>query len=176
MTDAAGFISLAQDRLRTSLGGSAEWQSWVGASGTGAAGIAEGRVYDESLPPTSSGAPYTLAELTEARPFAIISTASPTGLSAYGAPASFSDDGVLTLIFFDNVPSEIAIDDGEISRRFLNHVGKVMADVMALRDTAGYLAIDRIELEDWGRIPKKEAAVYGDSVQAVLRVEWSKPE
>lgn len=172
MTNPAGFISLAKDYLRDSLANCATWQSWVGASGTGAADVAVARIYDEALPPSTSGNQHTLAELKAARPFALLTTES-AGLSVTAAPVTTSDYGVLTLIIYDNVPPDIERDDGEIAVRFENKLGAIMYELSQNRDTASYLALDNIELQHWGRTPKNELAMYGDAVQAVLRVEWS---
>jgi len=171
---AAGSISIAQDLLRTTLGDCATWRTWVGASGASAQAQARARIHDEALPPPANGDQYGRDELRALRPYALIGTNRFGSIStAASSSLEHDDSGELTLRLVWEIPDNIIDDHAAISREFLNGVGQIWDELLALAGQAGYLAISQIDMpEPWQRNEQDAAETEGNEATVDLVVGW----
>jgi len=171
LTAAEGSVSLAVDHLRVMLADSATFRTWVGAANQAAA---LARIYYEALPPPANRNEYTLAEALALRPFAQIWSAPHAGFTmrpdAVGARSA--ESGSLSIQFEQTVDSLITDDAAEISRRFANVIGKIMDDLDAVREVAGYLSFTALAFSGVGRGDMDKRSAQGDFVVATIDMEW----
>lgn len=174
LTAPAGSISLAVDNLRTTLADSAMFRTWT-ATANQAAALA--RIYYESLPPPGDKNEHTLAELTAYRPYALVWTEPESGFTKRTDGFVAADEsGVMLMRFIQTVDPSIANDPAEISRRFINTLGTILDEMIALSWGGGYLAISEMKLE-FGpyRGDPDEKSSQGDYVGADVQVTWAIP-
>jgi len=166
-----GSISKAVDNLRVTLADSTTFRTWVGAVDQATALV---KINYESLPPPADKNEHTLAELTAYRPYALLWTSPENGfrLSHFD-----NESGVMMLRFVQTVEIIIADDAAEIARRFLNTLGAIFDEIMALNRVGGYLATEAIELESGPfRADADEAAAQGDYIFADAKLTWGVAE
>jgi len=172
VTDAAGYISLPEHYLLVSLADCATFRTWVNASGDDAQAQARARIHDTALPPSSTGEPYTLAELQRFRPFAIIDTMQARRFAKEATRAMLGTTGVLLLILEQDVPEPIQNDPAEIGRRFKNAVGKIANELLAQAEDDGKLDIQAVDYtEPYYRTEEDVHETFGDVVCAQLFIE-----
>lgn len=171
LTVGEGSISLAVDHLMVMLADSATFRTWVGAANQPAA---LARIYYEALPPPANRNEYTLAEAVALRPFAQIWSAPHAGFTKRpdAAGAKSAESGSLSIQFEQTVDSSITTDAAEISRRLANTIGKIMDEMDAVREVAGYLCFTAMTFSGLGRGRMDERSGQGDFVVATLEVEW----
>lgn len=171
LTAGEGAISVSVDNLRTMLADSATFRTWVGAT-TQAQALA--RIYYEALPPPANRNEYTLVEAVALRPFAQIWSAPHAGFTMRpdAAGAKSAESGSLSIQFEQTVDSSITNAPDEISRRFANVIGKIMAELDAVREVAGYLCFTSMTFSGVGRGSMDARSAQGDFVVATLDVEW----
>lgn len=141
-----GSYGHTRNYLRLSLADSTAFRTWVSAA-TQAAALA--RIYMDALPPPAGHAEqYTLTELNTYRPYAVIWSHR----HAWRQVAVSSDGDE-----FDEGPGRLGIqlvqtvgsltDHQEIARAFENIIDGIVDALCAKSGTAGYLAFDRIGIE-----------------------------
>lgn len=170
MTTPTGALSLAQKYAADSLAACAEWQSWVGAAN---ATQAASRIYQDALPPPRFGNDYTRDELESYRPFALITTDLDGGFRSQGIAYGTTDDaGVIIIAIEDDIPEAIADHPAEIALRVRNHIGTLISQLMALSGSAGYLAIESIDVDGPYRTHPNKIETIGDMQVVELRCTW----
>jgi hypothetical protein len=170
MTTATGAWSLAQKYAADTLAACAEWQGWVDAAN---ASQAASRIYQDALPGPRHGNDYTLDELQTYRPFALIGSETEQGFrSERIADGTVNDAGVILIEIEDDIPDAIEDQPGEIALRLRNHVGTLIAELFALHGTAGYLAIEAIDVDGPYRTRSTAEETVGRAQVVVLRCEW----
>ncbi len=181
---AVGGISLAEHTLAATLAACTQWQDDTDSA---SASEALESIYFDALPPSDDRNAFTAEELTELRPYAIISTdpySEGWGASRIAAEC-WDDFGVLFLTFEYNTPEEYLADNQGLMRWFKNKLGRIIhpqhASFTGLTDlafTAGYLAANSIRfLRDRdtpaiGRSSEEIIETHGDFVIATFSVQW----
>ena len=169
-------LSLAQEALRNSLADADAFRDWAGVTSRAAA---LARIHHEALPDPSDGEAYTLAELRNHRPYAVIATAEQQGftrraISTSGQNHDFGEGGVLRVILAQTVDSTLSYSQAELS--FRNAVGGIIDDLCGLSGTTGadvHLAIREVRLAlGIGRSHPKHAPKQDDEHNAMLEVTW----
>lgn len=170
MTTETGDWALAHKHMAASLANCDEWQDWTGANN---ATQAASRVFQESPTAPRYSDTYSLDELQSLRPYAVIETPDDGAFRmAFTARGTTIESGALLIFIQADVPEAIADQPDEIALRIRNRIGTLAQELMANRETAGYLAINSIEVIDISRTPKNEHARIGDAIDVQLRVEW----
>lgn len=173
MTEPAGSISLAQERLRLVLANSARFRTWTDTA-TEAAALA--KIHHEALPPPAGNATeHTVAELEAYRPYAIVSTDQEAdGFSVIrDAMGSWKESGKLTLHLCEDIPSDLLNDLFEARLLFKNTVGVVIDEMRALADDAGKLNFTGIMLAGGPWFSKEDVATGQGVFQWIdLTVVW----
>lgn len=173
MTAPTGSISLAQEHLRQMLAATTAWQAECNAAD---AADAAKWIYHHGLPEPANGETHTKEELQSYRPYAIIYTAPRAGFrkkkDAGGTHSYFNVSGQLVLRINREAPE--AGGDGpssDANTTFLNLVGKVMDEMENLAGTAGYLAIETMDLDAYGWAPEEVIETQGLWQEADLLIE-----
>jgi hypothetical protein len=172
MTEPAGSVSLAQDRLRDTLAASTAFQTWVGAANATAAAA---RVYLDDLPEPAGQEDYTRAELEAYRPMAIIETDEEGFTYEHGATGDsfeFDVSGKLRLCLEQSVSEALANDNAELLLQFRNSYGQILDDLCDLAGTPGYLGIVRMRTYGPFRMHPDRIPRQGDAVWVWVVIEW----
>jgi len=156
----SGPLSLPLDNLRTLLANCQSFQEWVGADDAA-----------EALAFIS-----LVAKDTNERPLALAMQAPGRGWSAQqnagGAANWFSSKGTLLLLLEDDVATEMAEPDAELT--FTNLVGDIISDIMELAGAGVYLNVTSIAIKDGpSRSFFDEKESNGDYYQVVLEIGWA---
>lgn len=169
-----GIISEVVDKLRNTLADSPTFRAWVNAP---THDEALEHIFYEGYPPPGDNVAHTLDELLHVRPCAIVWMEPLEGVrgekdSAGGGMSNFQHSGAMYAKLIADIEPAIAADPGEISRRFCNAAGGIIADVLALNETGLYLATRSWScfgpfLAEAERIP-----VEGNTIEIDLRFEW----
>lgn len=165
-------IGLAKDNLINSLADSSAFQTFVGAA---TATQARARVHKSALPPPRDGDKFALEELQTLRPYALVwSTAYHRGHDGSGGGFEFdAGDGALSILVEEDVAVEIADNPAEIENRFEAHLDAIIADLIAVAGSAGYLAIEDLSITDeYARTHPDLVHTYGDVIATVIDVKW----
>ncbi len=175
MTAPAGTISLAQQALKTTLADVTAFRTFADA-GDQAAALA--RIHMEGLPKPGDGRQHTRTELETYRPYAVIFTDDPRGLiktvDAHSGAFDFAAAGRLKLRIFQDAVDQY--DNGPTADAnvvFKNHVGEIIDGLCGLAGQGGYLAFERIALDEgpyWGH--PKLAPSQGVWQGAEIGIEW----
>lgn len=163
----------AQNVLRITLSASSAFQTFTG---TVDATAALAKIYHDELPKPSTGRLHTLAEITALRPCAVVFTASDSGWAierdAMGEQACWNPYGILHCLLFRNVPEADKDDLGKCDTDFRTTVGLIIDDLVAMSETAGRLAIDKITARGPFRTDVKELKSIGDAQAYELIINW----
>lgn len=173
MTAAAGPISLAEDILKTTLADCDEFRSWVRAS---TQQQALDKIHMDALPPPESEGEFTVDELQRYRPYAVIFMAEEDGFStvhdAVSAGFDYADSGSMTVELVEDIPDQIITNPAEIGRRFKNMLGNLITELKAKAGTAGYLAIQSIQVAGIYRASPEVIPAQGNWQGSRLRIGW----
>lgn len=178
VSTAAGSVSLAQQHFVTMLGDSTNFRTFVGASGANIQAQALARIYQDALPPSADGREFTLIELQELRPYALVWTAPGEGgftisIDGVGNNNEFAESGTLMLRLARDVPDDIVNQPAEIVRTFQNIYGQILDDLITLTVTAGNLSFNRIDLVDGQNVyehAKEEGQGFSQDVE--FAISW----
>lgn len=183
-------IYIPQQLLAKTLADCSEFRNLVGATDHA---TAFARIWHESLPPPGGGAhKYSLAELASYRPYALVFTRDPDGLSARreGSPSGpWSDRGALWIRLVFDTPS--GMDDYPV---LLDHlvkqlVGRLLrcppdetpATFTGLMDLSGrtnetsgysYLAANDVLLKGWTLSSDADDPDQGAFIVVTLEASW----
>jgi hypothetical protein len=174
-----GPLATPKDLLRTSLANCTAFREWDGADYT--VDEAKSRIYFDALPP-ASGAEYTVAELDDLRPYAIVSLDENGIEYEYeAAPNSYKMRGRLVVCLerkFPDVSGETNPNEAA-DRQFENMVGPLIRTgnpsspgLLDLSGTAGYLFVRRVALHGPYRVEAKDVRQLGDYQRCFLFIEW----
>lgn len=170
----AGPLALPQERLRTLIANTAEWQSWTGTTTPGGA---DDSIYHAAIPRPSDGTYDQASELDALRPFILLGTADDgfrreriSGAGPFGA----TESGTLTMQV-EQTAQHSHPGDAEID--FLNRLGRLISDMWGLSGNlaaADHFRIVEIEMPNAPeRASEDEVKTSGDYQLAVLAVSWS---
>jgi|GEM_PF-6566486 len=170
---ATGFISLSIENLRDLVARSPTWQTWTGSTlGTAEENATRARLFTYSMdlptPDAGQAERYEAAELTGIRPLVLIDAfldpAYGGGFElARNAHDYMRDGGALLLRFEADVAAELAGDEAQAKRDFINRIGNTLYDIGQLANTDGQLAINHIAtLSEAMRSDNLSRATQGD--------------
>lgn len=172
LTAAEGPITRAESLLAATLAACERWQTLCGGAAAAAAHIH----FDALPPPDAHVLEYSVADLAQLRPFAVIYTDEETGVVrahvATGTRRRFADRGVLKFYIEKAVPADVADHPAEVDRRFKNDAGILLDQLAALAGQAHYLAIDEITVQGPFRAHQDELPTKGDYQQMHFTVSW----
>lgn len=166
-------MQAAQNILRISLSDSSAFQTFTG---TANATAALAKIYHDELPKPATGRVHTLAEITALRPCAVVFTQTDAGWTierdAMGEASCWHPSGVLHCLLFRNVPDADKDNLGKVDTDFRTTVGLIVDDLIAMSETAGRLAIDKITTRGPYRTDPKELKSIGDAQVYELIINW----
>ena len=167
-------IAEARDALRAMLSESATFQTWTGV---GSAAAALARIHEYAVEKPTSKKEYTLAELADLRPYAVIREPAEDlfAVSADEAQDVYMTAGVLTLKLEEETPALDQATPGVAEKNFTDTIDGIMGD---LRDQAvvsgASLNFERMELVEKRRAHQNIIASQGDWQAAMLRIVWDR--
>lgn len=157
MVAPAGIFSLPLKYLRDTLAASASFQVWVGAAD---ATEAAARVFYVST------AAMTL-------PLAVLDWgAGDLEADAGGSRSWYRQEGELLLLLRGSVSSSEDADEAAEAMNFMNTIGVIVSEVLALSGQPGYLDVLRVSHGPPVRPTHKQAKTSGDFYQVELRVRY----
>lgn len=171
-------IQEAQDIARATLAACAAFQSLVDADD---ATEALEHIYHDSFPtPISGGDVHGRAELTALRPCAIVYTEDNQGFvvrrDAMGMEDCWNATGVIHFVLFRNVPDADKDNPSKVDTDFRTVIGNIVSQMIAVSETAGYLATKQFSVSGPTRTPKKELKDIGDAQLAEIIAAWGPGE
>jgi hypothetical protein len=180
-----GCISKAEERLRNMLAACQPMQAWLGVN---TAAEAKDKIYLVELPPPmiddeERDGTFSLNELTDRRPFAIVWTPSdrPFSIEMIASPGTPNPTGVLRVRLEENVPTHLGTNYAEAYRVFLNTVGQIIHSeephkpglVELIRSNhSESLVIRRIDVLDHMRTTSDDVPTMGDAHKCELEITW----
>lgn len=179
-----GPIATVKDLLRTTLATCTAFRTWDGHDWT--VEEAKARIYFDALPPPTAQE-YTITELNDLRPCAIISK-DERGIrfeseSTAALGQSFRASGRLVVGLYRTFPDVSGEADpvAAADRQFENMVGQLMTTgdpnlpgLLELSGQAGYLTIKDLSEEGPHRVSPKDVQQLGDFQAHFLFVEWGR--
>ena len=152
------------------------------------------RIWHESLPPPAAGARvYSLAELEAYRPYALIFTRDPDGLSTArvaSSPGAWTDRGALWIRLVFATPPGLGDHPVLLDHVVKQLVGRLIrrprdetSPFVGLMDLAGttnesggysYLAADDVLFRGWFLSTTRDDPEQGDFICATLEVQWGR--
>jgi hypothetical protein len=173
-TAATSSLGKAREHLLAMLAASATFRTWVGATGDDEAALsaaAAKSIWYESLPMPDSGNTYSDAEIDEYWPYALIATEDYAARRV--ANATYEDGGVF-LIQLVGLADDADNDPNETTVLFENIAAKIVEELAALSEQAGYLEISDLRIVG-GPVraqPEDIAAGGRDEMTLNVRVQW----
>lgn len=144
--------------------------------------VAESHIHFDGLPPPSSKADHTLAELNNYRPFALMWTEQAAGLRLRNDTAGYccvKPSGIIIVQIELLVPEGIAQFPTQVCQDVSKKLGRIMQTgdsnqpgLFELSGLAGYLPLIEIQLFGYVRADAKAARDIGDVVVAELQLNW----
>lgn len=134
-------------------------------------------IYHDALPSPESGrAEHTRAELTALRPCAIVYTEDNQGWvatkDAMGNQNCWNVSGSVHLVIYRNVPEADEFNPSKVDTDFRTIIGNIASQIIALSETAPYLAANQISMSGPARTPINQLNDVGDAQMAELVVNW----
>lgn len=144
LPDPVGHLSLNDSYLIAQIADAAAFRVWCGAANQAEALL---KIHQDGLP-DPIGETYTREELQGYRPFCICSHLPRQAMTwdhdATSAPGwNYKQSGRAWAYFEEDL---VRISAGPLARNVKNLTGRIVADVLALSGTAGYLGIERLTL------------------------------
>jgi hypothetical protein len=162
-------IQDAQDLLATTLAASASFRTFVGA---GNATVALERIHHDYLPDPDSDV-YTLEELQDIRPCALIFTVPDSGWS-YDRDAAGTNNwaarGELVCVLMRDTPTGETNSDVDVSMR--ETAGNIVSDLVDLSEQGGYLASTGFTCNGPYRTEPGELQELGDRQAFEIMIRW----
>lgn len=167
----------AQDILKTTLANSAAFQVFVDADD---ATEAAQRIYHDAVPLPAAQS-YTLDELNELRPYALLFTDPSGGFRsdkvAMGDSSGdcWNSSGTLIMYLVRTVPaaSEGATNPlSDVDTSFRTIIGNVLADLAEMSETAGMLASRSFLVDGPYRNDPVKQKNEGDEQMAIVTIRW----
>lgn len=173
MIAATGLLGEVEAAARSMLADCPAWQSQCGAVDADAA--AE-RIYHQRLPPPENQRHFDLAdELVHLRPYAEVFVWPKEGYElSEVAEGAFAASGSVLLQLVRDVPEIYEDDPQDAEVDWTNTIGAIMEELIDRSRTAGFLALNRLVLVDYGRVEREATTGKGEAQLAVLALEWSR--
>lgn len=179
LTAAAGPISLAVERLVSTIANSTYFLTWTSEA---TVNDALGHIYRSSLPlPASNAETYTKAELVEYRPFVIVSASKGQTISfrRIATGSTYQTSGKLVAWFEQNRPADT--DPDEVERLWENTLGKLLFQttesdpfngILNQADTDDRLTINACNVIDIHYSEEEEEVTRGAYDRAIIEFDW----
>jgi len=168
-----GPLSLPLFHLREMLADSPAFQAFVNAAN---AAEARERIHYSALP-AQYGETYTVEELNELRPFAMIGIPSEESYEmttiAGGGPFNWTDEGQIILYLEWDVADAFQRDRAAADVDAMNTIGAILSEIQDRSGLAGFLCIDRIRLSAIFRTKTEEHNTQGDAYMVELTLNWN---
>lgn len=134
-------------------------------------------IYHDAFPSPESGrAEHTRAELTALRPCAIVYTEDNQGWvatkDAMGNQNCWNVSGSVHLVIYRNVPEADEFNPSKVDTDFRTIIGNIASQIIALSETAPYLAANQIVVSGPARTAINNLNDIGDAQMAELVVNW----
>ena len=176
----SGILTDGLDRLQTMLADCKPFSDWLGLKTFNAA-VAAKRIHIDGVR-SDDGQCETLRadELTKLRPYCMIylDTSEGVTISMDASPNCWSPRGRIMAQFSKAYDSRLSIH--EYSRQAYEQLSKVVSNpsdeakpgLIQMREVAGYLAFDSIQLYPFGRTPTEEVEHYGDAYDIIAVIDY----
>ena len=149
-----GPLSLPLGHLKTLLGASGTFASWIGSSHVRFVEV-------------------TAAEDKDLRPWALIDQGADWERTKFAADAGrLRGGGSLMLRVLADVPAEHADDAGDAQFWFTNQLGAIVQEIEELAGSDAYLNVTGINLVELERADETVANTEGDYLTALFEVSW----
>ena len=173
--DATSCITLPEDRFAKALSESPAFIAWTG---TADAAEALSHVYIDGLPPPPDHEDeFTPQYLATIGNFAIVATSDQEGFawefSAISERHEYLPSGRLTVELHELLDASEQELIARAPRRFKNSLGLIIEQSAGVSGVAEYLAVRRVVLEELYRNGEDEIPAQGDTLSAILSVEWA---
>lgn len=172
---ATSILATPADTLREMLAACPALRTWFGAADAAEAKL---RIHIGGVPEPVADEGFTKAQLESARPLALIHIEPRGGGASFKANAGgarnyFRHTGVLSLIFEADIASANVGNPQDAYLEFINAVGGVLDELMALAATSTYLDLRSLDIAEgpW-RVPEDENTGGGDYFFVALSVAW----
>lgn len=179
MPTATGRLSLPLEHTRTILAACAAWRSWVGAA---TAAVAKASIHLVHLPGPGCGGAYTKDEIVSQRVHAIVDFPEDgegfeTNRIAGGSRHYFQDRGRVLVGIVEDVPLEPDASDAEVKVAFMNRLGALIGEVLALSASddgvTAYLAVTDLAVVMGPSVSHEDLETgQGRTVWATLALDW----
>lgn len=173
MATATNSLTKAIANAKVALTKCVAFQTWVNASEAEAG--ASVHEYAYPIEPAARKR-FTKAELQATRPLALINVELPfrrEGRSSNAGNYDYGSIGRLTVQFEQDVPGDIASNNSEVAKTFLNTVVDIMEEWESLLSgVAGSLVMENWEMTECFRPATDEVPSLGDFILAICTVEW----
>ncbi len=151
-------ISQTIKDFETLISNSTNFQTWVGATGTDKATDAKKYIHTHA---------YQLGS----RPFCLITMGTAWQANKVGEINSYFCSGNIEILFEQLAKTNST--ESQVCEDFLDNIGNIIEDILALSGTSGYVAITSISLMDIWRPHETEVKTYGDIIQAKFSIDWA---
>ncbi len=157
----SSILSIPMAMLRDHIASCSAFQTWVNEE---TAQRAKTRVHIVAFDPQTKDLPFAHVYMTDDW-----ETVSIAG----GAAEWFETTRSLDVCFQGPIPPELADNADDAMLDFLNHMGAILEDMLALAGQAGYVAINAIRMVDpaW-RNDDDEVPIEGDLHGITFRITW----
>lgn len=165
-------LSVAMDALRTLISESLTFRTWVNkATPT----LAKADIHVVGLPDPAKSSGYGLQEIQALRPFALLGfPAAGGGLTAQrigdGTQLTFNEFGRILMAFEDDIDPADSHEDAAF--KFLNNVGGIINDMVALAGVNGGFWAQAFEMVGLWRSDPDDRSTAGDFYWASFDVPW----
>lgn len=162
------------DHLKDMIAATSHWQAWTGSA---SAAASKAFIHCRVLRPDTLAKAEDPDEWADIMPYCIIDMdATPTRTGA-GTNNTYATERTAVLSFF--APTDALLtgnsDSDDAMQTFMDHVGQVVGEMLALSGTGGHLDIASVEMssENFQRISEREYEVRGDCHLAEISMEIS---
>ena len=175
--EARGCWTSSEQLLANAVANCPETWAFLGVASEALA--AKGNLFIDSMPPPRNDEEYDSKEYFD-RIFPAIIIATPGDdsetfrLFRRSSPNDFGAIGVLEIRFLRLPNPRETIENEE--RRFKNHVGVILEELTDRGDAEGFLHMQDMSVQDYGREPQEGEDALGELQVAVVQVPWGVPE
>ncbi len=172
---AVGRLTKAEENGRLTLADAAGFRTWCNAS-TQAEALA--RIHPDAIPGPGSAREFTLEELRDARPYAILNLDPESGYvreaHARESDGTYNtrDSGRIEIRFEQDVPRKRAHDLQGLFRDVKNSMGQIIDDMVGLAGKAIYLNVVRYDVSGPWRSAITLHETQGDVVMFKFVLTW----
>lgn len=130
------------------------------------------RIYQTEVTNPNTGLEYTAEELRGLRPYVLIDHGIRSGQLTTGPP-EYDEHGEIYMELCADVPDRF-ITPAQVSKWFLQLSDAIVDDILGKCATAGYMVIERFELDVWERVHPKKIKAQGDWIMRPGLFTWGR--